>query len=138
MRFLQLTETAILPTRATIGSAGYDLHADETKAIPPHGSAIIKTGVGYEGMPEDMWLDLRLRSGTSAKRPVLLANGAGVLDSDFEGREIGIILYNRSHNYLTIDKGDKIAQMVYLKYYKIDDETKPTEVRVGGTGSTDK
>jgi dUTP pyrophosphatase len=90
-------------------------------------------------MPEDKFLDIRLRSGTSIGRPLLLANGAGVVDADYEetGLPIGVILFNRSSDVtVMIEKGDRIAQGVILPYYTVDDEKKPTKKRTGGSGHT--
>lgn len=139
MKFVKLTESAIIPERKTKKAAGYDLHADETVTIPPLGVAVVSTGIKTEGMPEDQFLDIRLRSSTSINRWVLLANGAGVVDADYEdtGLPIGFILFNRSTTVpVTIDKGERIAQGVILPYYTTSDEKKPTRKRTGGSGST--
>jgi dUTP pyrophosphatase len=136
MKFIKLTETAILPTRGTENSAGYDFCADETVRIQPGGVSIVKTGISFENMPSDQYLQLSLRSSISIKRPFLLANGIGVVDSDFSPNEIGIILYNRSDFPAVIDKGERIAQGILLKYYTEEETKKPTRKRTSGYGST--
>lgn len=137
MKFVKLHEDAQLPVRATEKAAGYDFHAYETTTIPPLGIAVVPTGITFEGMADTQYLDMRIRSGTPIKRKVMLANGAGVVDADYEGRDIGIILFNPSMSLpVTIDKGERIAQGLLLKYDVTDDEKKPTKKRTGGMGST--
>lgn len=136
MKFIKVHEDAKLPERATINSAGYDFYVNETVTIPPNEVRILKTGVSFEGLPADSFIQLALRSSVSFKRPVMMANGVGIIDSDYAGHEIGVILYNRSNNiFVTIEKGERIAQGIILKYGKAE-EKKVTAKRVGGTGST--
>lgn len=137
MKFVKLYEDAQLPQRQTEKAAGYDFHAYETITIPPCGIVVVPTGITFEGMATNQYLDMRIRSGTPIKRKVMLANGAGVVDSDYEGKDIGVILFNPSMSLpVTIDKGERIAQGLLLKYDVIDDEKKPTRKRGGGFGST--
>lgn len=137
MKWLKLRDDAIIPTRATEHSAGYDFYAAETVRIMPGEVKIVPTGITFEGMAPDEFLQLSLRSSISIKRPFLLANGVGIVDSDYAGNEIGIILFNRSQNIpAVVDKGEKIAQGVILKYHTVAGEKKPTRKRTGGYGST--
>lgn len=137
MKWKKLREDAIEPTRATENAAGYDFYAAESVRILPGEVKVIPTGITFEGMGTDEFLQLSLRSGISIKRPFLLANGVGIIDSDYEGQEIGIILFNRSQNIpAVIDKGERIAQGIILKYLKVENESKPKRKRTGGFGST--
>ena len=137
MKWVKLRDDAIIPTRATEHSAGYDFYAAETVRIMPGEVKIVPTGITFEGMQADEFLQLSLRSGVSIKRPFLLANGVGIVDSDYAGNEIGIILFNRSQNVpAVVDKGERIAQGVILKYHTVAGEKKPTRKRTGGYGST--
>ena len=137
MKWVKLRDDAIIPTRATEHSAGYDFYAAETVRILPGEVKIVPTGITFEGMEADAFLQLSLRSGVSIKRPFLLANGVGIVDSDYAGNEIGIILFNRSQNIpAVVDKGERIAQGVILKYHTVAGEKKPTRKRTGGYGST--
>jgi dUTP pyrophosphatase len=138
MKWLLLNEDAIEPTRATKFSAGYDVHANETVRIMPHEVAVVKTGVSFEHLNPEHYLQLSLRSGFSIKRPFIMANGYGLIDADYAGNEIGVILWNRSDYPAVIDKGERIAQIVELKYYTVDNEILPTVERDGGYGSTGK
>jgi dUTP pyrophosphatase len=136
MKWIKLNSEAILPTRGTESSAGYDFYANETVRVMPGEVVIIKTGISFENMPKDRFIQLALRSSISIKRPFIMANGVGVIDSDYAGNEIGIIVWNRGDIPATVDKGEKFAQGIVLKYHTIDDEEKPTKKRSGGYGST--
>lgn len=139
MKWIKLDENAIEPTRATEDSAGYDFYANESVRIPPQTVAIVKTGISFEDMPKNGFLQLALRSSISIKRPFIMANGIGVIDADYAGNEIGIILFNRSLNIpAVVDKGEKLAQGILLKYNTVSNEIKPTKKRTGGYGHTDE
>lgn len=128
---------AILPRRGTLNSAGYDFHTNEEVRIPPGCAKVVKTGVTFEDLPENMYIQLSLRSSIALKRPLLMANGVGIVDADYAGNEIGFILFNRDNNMpVTIDKGERIGQGVLLPYGVAYSEIPPTEERVGGYGST--
>lgn len=136
MKWIKLNEEAVIPERKTENSAGYDFVAGETVQIPPLHAAIVPTHITFEGMEPDQFLMITLRSSVSVKRPLLMANGVGIVDSDYAGNDIGVILFNRSVSVpVTIDKGERIAQGILLKYGKTE-EKKVTRKRSGGFGST--
>lgn len=136
MNFIKLKEDAIIPTRATKSSAGYDVYSNETITLKPKEIAIIPTGIGYEGLPKNFVGIQAIRSGSAWKRHVMLLNGIGVLDSDYP-EEVGVMLWNRTDNVtVTIDKGERIAQIVFVKYEILKDEETPTQKRTSGFGST--
>lgn len=140
MKWKLLYEDSIKPVRKTIDSAAYDLYAHETVTIQPNTVEPVGTGVGIEKAKKGEYLQVSLRSGSSINRGVLKANGVGIIDGDFEHAEdpeIKVLLFNRSMSMpVTIDKGERIAQAVLLKYGTMDDEEKPTTKRTGGLGST--
>lgn len=138
MKWIKLTDDAIEPTRGTIKSAGYDFYANEDVRLLPGETKIVKTGITFEGMPKNGFIQLSLRSSISIKRPFLMANGVGIIDADYAGNEIGVILFNRGNIPAVVDKGEKIAQGILLKYNTVTEEIIPTEERTGGYGSTDK
>lgn len=129
------------PTRGSIHSAGYDIHAYDDYEIEPKQSVLIKTGIKAY-MPPDEYLDLRVRSSLGIKRQLMLATGASVIDSDYynnpdnEG-EIMVVLYNYGDEPQTIEAGERIVQGIFTKYFLIDDDD-TTDQRTGGTGSTNK
>ncbi len=105
----KLTETAQRPTRATEGAAGLDLYADETLTIPEYRRAWVSTGIavaiapGYVGL---VWP----RSGLAGKG---LDTSAGVIDCDYRG-ELKVLLCNGTHERKTVNKGDRIAQLLIV------------------------
>lgn len=107
------------PDYETSGAAGIDLYAniEEPIGLKPLEPILIPTGiylsipVGYEGQ-------IRARSGLALKHGITLANGIGTIDSDYRG-EIGVILVNLSKKEYIINKGDRIAQLVFIKYESV-------------------
>lgn len=129
-----------LPDYKTKGSAGIDLYAniDEPVMLKPLERALIPTGL-YLSIPEGYEVQIRARSGLALKHGIALANGIGTIDSDYRG-EIGVILVNLSNEKYIINKGDRIAQMVLVKYEKIEFEEveclDDTDRGEGGFGHT--
>lgn len=134
-------ESAILPKRATVHSAGYDFVSPIDVEIKPHESVLIWTNVKAQFESDEVLL-LAVTSGMG-KRGIMLANNIGIIDCDYFGNQfndgnIGFRLYNFLDEPYTILKGDKIGQGIFVKFLKVDDEEKVTEKRKGGFGSTDK
>lgn len=99
---------------------------------------IIPTGVKAK-MEKDEVLLLFGRSSSSIKKKLLMANGVGVIDSDYydTDNEIGFPLWNLSPFKYVVKRGEKIGQGVFTKFLKVDnDNIKAT--RTGGYGSTDE
>lgn len=131
--FKLLSDNAIMPKRATSGSAGYDLYAAETKTVSfDEGSVLIKTNVSAE-CPPGTYGRIAIRSSLAYKQH--LSVSAGVIDSDYYPNDIGVIVYctKPNHKY-TIQAGERFAQIVFEKIYVGDDTV--SESRVGGFGST--
>ena len=99
-----------LPSYATAGSAGLDLRADVALALEPGRRALVPTGLslaiphGYEGQ-------VRPRSGLALKHGITCLNSPGTIDSDYRG-EVGVILANLGQETFSIQRGDRIAQLV--------------------------
>ena len=128
------------PSYETSSSAGMDLRANiqENVTLKPLERAIIKTGL-HIALPPGYEAQVRPRSGLAAKFGISVLNAPGTIDADYRG-EIGVILVNLSNENFTINKGDRIAQMIiasyaYTKWDEVNvlDETKRGE---GGFGST--
>lgn len=130
-----------LPRRATAGSAGYDFTAPATFIIPAGGSTLIPTGIRAEMDPE--WvLMIFPRSSLGFKYGIRLCNTVGVIDSDYahaknEGH-IMVKLFNDSDREVTILKGDRFCQGVFLPYGTAEEEDTVLNDRSGGIGSTGK
>jgi len=109
IKFIKMSETAIVPTRASDGAAGYDLHADERVAIPIGCRLLVSTGVSTE-FADSAGARIMDRSGMAVRG---IEVRAGLIDSDYRG-EIKILLVNNSDVDLFIDRGDRIAQIVFF------------------------
>jgi dUTP pyrophosphatase len=135
MNFQKLYDDAILPTRATHRSAGYDLHAYDSLLIPPNQTRLVKVGVSARLGIRDV-LQVCSRSGLALNQNVFVLNAPGIVDADYFPNEIGVILHNASEKTFEVNKGDRIAQAVVTEY-KITHDDEPREFeRVGGFGST--
>ncbi len=108
-----------LPQYSTEHSAGMDVRAavDTAVTIMPGERKLIPTGLRVQ-LPDGYELQMRPRSGLALKRGVTLLNSPGTIDADFRG-EIGVIIINHSDEPFTIERGDRIAQMVLARYEHI-------------------
>ena len=138
--FLPLSEIP-LPKRATAGSAGYDFISPLEVTVPAGGTALIPTGIRAEMEPG--WvLMLFPRSSLGFKHALRLSNTVGVIDSDYafaknEGH-IMVKLRNPLAEPVTIGRGERFCQGVFLPYGTAEEDEKAFEVRSGGMGSTGK
>ena len=94
-----------LPFYATKGSAGVDVYSNEELELEPLSTTIVKTGL-FVKIPEGYEIQVRPRSGLSAKSKLRIANSPGTIDSDYLG-EIGIIMDNISDTYHHLIKKEK-------------------------------
>ena len=130
-----------LPKRQTANSAGYDFYALEDVVLPVSGeTTIIRTGI-KACMPKDEVLLLFIRSSMAIKQGLQLTNCVAVIDSDYynnpdnEG-EILIAVNNiLSWGDVTIKKGERFAQGIFVKYGVTDNDDADGE-RKGGVGSS--
>jgi len=129
-----------IPEYETAGSAGMDIRAflKEEIVIRPGERKLIPTGL-YLEIEKGYEAQIRARSGLALKRGICLANGIGTIDSDYRG-EVGVILLNAGSEAFTVRDGDRIAQMVVLKYEKAElipaDDLSETDRGGGGFGHT--
>lgn len=138
----RLTSTAKLPTRATSGSAGYDLYADISKPVLVPPRTTVKFGTGVAITPPDGTAGfIFARSGAATNRGLAPANKVGVADIDYTG-EYMIALHNHSEKAQIVEVGERIAQLVFLPVVIGDmvetEELNPTGRGAGGFGSTGK
>ena len=141
MRFERVSKypNVNLPVRSTIGSAGYDFECAENTTIHPHAIVLIPTGIKCQ-IDDGYYLQLALRSSTPKKKGLMLANGIGIIDSDYynnpdnEGH-IMFQVYNFTDTTVNIPKGERIGQGMFMKYFKTDDDV-ASGIRTGGFGST--
>ena len=136
-----LNENAQLPTRATLGSAGYDIFACTDKPILIKKGEIVKipTGIAVSLNTNSACVLIYARSGLASKYGITLANSVGVIDSDYRG-EIIIPLINLGTEDYTVQPEQRIAQMVvtpvFLPNFIVSDTLSETERGENGFGST--
>jgi dUTP pyrophosphatase len=129
-----------LPQYATEGSAGMDIRAaiESPIVLAPGAIALVPTGFALE-LPQGYEAQVRSRSGLAAKHGVFCLNAPGTIDSDYRG-EVGVILANFGGQPFTIERGERIAQLVIARYERVDwtltEALQPTERGAGGFGST--
>lgn len=139
----KLNDSAILPVRSTSGSAGADLFAclDEPVRIAPGKTALIPTGISIQLESRFYAAMVYARSGLAIKHGICLANGVGVIDSDYTG-EIKVGLLNAGEDEYTVLPGERIAQLVVhpvaLPEIVETSSIHKTERGDGGFGSTGK
>ena len=129
-----------LPSYQTLSSAGMDLRAelDEPVRLEPLERAVVGTGL-YMELPDGYEAQIRPRSGLAAKQGITVLNSPGTIDADYRG-EIGVILANVSNAAVTIQHGDRIAQMVISQHQQAEwievESLSETDRGSGGFGST--
>lgn len=130
-----------LPKYATEGAAGLDLSAalESDLVLAPGRRFLVPTGVSI-ALPPGLEAQIRPRSGLALDHGLTLLNSPGTIDSDYRG-EIGIILANLGSEPVTIQRGDRIAQLVIARYLTIEwqevDNLADSHRGDGGFGSTD-
>ena len=139
-RITRLDPSIAVPAYATDGSAGFDLSASVDMAVAPGEVALVPTGLIVE-VPAGHFLGVFARSSTPLKRGLMVANGVGVIDSDYCGPtdEIKIQVLNFTAAPVAVRRGDRLAQGVILSFVKAiweepDAIDRPAR---GGFGSTD-
>ena len=110
LRVKKFTPDAVLPEYKTAGAAGADLCANETVTVKPGTVSIIKLGVGFD-IPEDHMILLALRSSTPKKKGLFIANGMGIIDSDYKG-ELMLAVATIGDKEVIVEKGERIAQVI--------------------------
>lgn len=174
VRRFQKENSIVLPTRATINSAGYDFSVAEDTVIPSYLAQVkvmadclkdtqkpaltleeMKKATSFFGIKPTLvptgvkakldpgtFLQLSVRSSCPLKYWLVLANGVGIIDSDYYGNtsndgEIFFQLINLSPYPIILQKNDVIGQGIILPYI-ITENDFTTATRDGGFGSTNK
>lgn len=131
-----------LPEYQTLMSAGLDLRAvlDQAVALRSLERKLIPTGLFLE-LPAGFEAQIRPRSGMAFKHGITVLNSPGTIDADYRG-EVKVLLVNLSEQAVTIEHGDRIAQMVVARHETIEweavEELSSTDRGAGGYGSTGK
>lgn len=142
----RLTEDNMMPSCATNGAAAVDLRAmtDSNMGateIPPNQVRHFVCGFKMHIADPNLCAMILPRSGLGAKQGIIVANGTGLIDSDYQG-EIIVALRNVSDKSFYLNPMERIAQMVFVPVVQVEltpvDKFIPTERGEGGFGSTGK
>lgn len=129
-----------LPAYQTVDAAGLDLQANIEAPITlkPLERSLIPTGI-FMALPQGTEAQVRPRSGLAYKKGLTVLNAPGTIDADYRG-EVGVILVNLSNDEVTIEPGERVAQLVLAKYEQIAwkevVQLADSERGTGGFGST--
>ena len=116
-------------------SAGYDLESATDVVLEQGKIELVPTGL-KAFMHEDEFLAIYIRSGLALKHGIILVNGVGVIDADYEG-ELLLPMMRLIDGSFRIERGMRIAQGIFRKYLTADgDEIGIGAKRHGGFGST--
>lgn len=141
IKIQKLRENAALPAYQSEMAAGADLYAalDAPLPLAPMDRALVPTGIAAQPDRDDCVLVLAARSGLAVKKGVTLSNGIGVVDADYRG-EICVGLVNLGKESVTIEPGDRIAQLLVMPVLRAcfteTDSLEETDRGGGGFGHT--
>ena len=104
-----------LPAYATTGSAGMDLRAaiDAPLELPPGDAALVPTGLAIHIADPALCAVILPRSGLGHRHGIVLGNGTGLIDADYQGA-LMVSVFNRSRQAYTFQPGDRIAQLLMV------------------------
>ena len=129
---------AIIPTKGSSQSAGYDLYSISQTTVPSKGIALLDTGISIQ-LPASTYGRIASRSGLALKHQI--ETKGGVIDPDYTGT-IKVILYNFGTDSYTVSKGERVAQLIPETYANTTihetDEIPQTARNSNGFGSTGK
>lgn len=140
LKVLAHGEGLTLPHYASLHAAGMDLRAaiQEDIVLEPMARALIPTGFAM-ALPQGYEAQVRPRSGLALKKGITVLNSPGTIDADYRG-EVGVILINLGQEDFCIQRGERIAQMVFAAVQSITwlevDSLSDTERGSGGFGSS--
>lgn len=131
-----------LPGYMTENAAGMDIYAavkSDTTVLPGE-RTVIPTGI-HIALPEGYEAQIRPRSGLAIHKGITLLNAPGTIDADYRG-EIGVIIINHGQNPFVVKRGDRVAQMVVHKVYRVHwqeiENLESSSRGQGGFGHTDQ
>ena len=125
-----------LPGYATESSAGMDLRAaiEAPMTLAPGDAALLPSGIAIHISDPGLCAVVLPRSGLGHRHGIVLGNGTGLIDADYQGPLL-ISIWNRGRDPFTIEPGDRIAQLVVLPLTRVALQVVDTFVdSVRGTG----
>jgi|SRR5713101_1711827 len=139
VRVHRLDPSVALPKYETPGAAGFDLAASVDMSVAPGEVALVPTGLVIE-VPSGHFLGVFARSSTPLRRGLMVANGVGVVDSDYCGPEdeIKIEVLNFTAAPVSIRRGDRLAQGIIVPFVRAEwqEGSGPARQTRGGFGTT--
>lgn len=130
-----------LPAYATEASAGLDLRAalDAPLVLEPGDAALVPSGISIHIADPALCAVILPRSGLGHKHGIVLGNGTGLIDADYQG-PLMISVWNRGREAFTMQPGDRIAQLMLLPVVRatlqVVDEFEVSARGAGGFGHT--
>lgn len=138
LKVKKINKEAIIPKYAKKGDTGLDIYSVNEVTLYPGERALIKTGIAIE-LPPNTEAQIRPKSGLALKHGLTVLNTPGSVDNGYRG-EVGVIIINHGQNPYTIEKGDKIAQLVIKPTLTVEimevDDLSDTERGDTGYGSS--
>lgn len=134
----KLDPEATIPTRATDGSAGWDLYSLKDYSMEQH--QIVETGIALD-IPQGFVGMVFVRSGLGFKKKITISNSCGIIDSDYRG-EVKVALSDLKKEFEVeeIKKGDRVAQILFIELPSttliVSDKLTETKRGDGGFGSS--
>lgn len=138
VKIKRIDKSIPLPIYQTKGSVGFDISAREDTVVPPKSVALVPGNIIVETPPGYMLL-VALRSSTPRKKGLHKPHGIGVIDNDYCGEqdEVKVQVFNSTDKEVVVEKGERIAQGIFVRIGKFDwEETNSMGKSRGGFGST--
>jgi dUTP pyrophosphatase len=133
VKVMKVHPLAQIPEYATGGAAGFDFHALEDITVFPGKTVKVRTGLAF-AIPSGYEIQIRPRSGLSAKTTLRVSNAPGTIDSDYRGEVLILITNTSTSSYgdVSIYAGERVAQGVLAPVTKAEFE------EVGELAGTDR
>ena len=136
IKIKKITPDGKVPTRAKSSDAGYDLYSTVDMPITPTARQLVPTGIAIE-IPEGYYGRIAPRSGLAVRAGIDIL--AGVVDSGYRN-EIKVVMINLGEGLVSVNKGDRIAQLIIEKCYDVEweevNELSDSDRGEGGFGSS--
>lgn len=141
VKIQRIDPTLPLPTYQTAGAVGFDLLTRETTLIPPGEIGLVPSNVIVQ-VPEGYALLILPRSSLPRKKALVCPHSLGVIDQDYHGEkdEIFVQVKNISEEPVTVERGERIAQGLFVKtetatWEEVESHGKETRGGFGSTGT---
>lgn len=143
VRIRRLDPAVELPRYQSRGAAAFDLASRDAVVIAPGEVQLVGTGL-VVAVPEGHFLAVIARSSLPLRKGLLVANGLGIVDSDYRGEadEVKVEVYNFTSRPVSIERGERIAQglilpVVHVVWEEVEESGGPSRGGFGSTGGYD-